>query len=109
MAVSVVDPALKIGPSRPIHEDGARTLMAAPDHPTDTGQEPDQPAQPAGRPARVRALVVVTALVAAAVSALVFDPAVVTHAPVVFGLLVVSFVVLDVVRIDLFERAHISP
>jgi len=105
MALSVVDPALKIGPSRPIHEDGARTLMAAADQ-TPHGQEPDQPA---GRPARVRALVVATALVAVAVSALVFDPAVVTHAPVVFGLLVVSFVVLDVVRIDLFERAHISP
>jgi putative nucleotidyltransferase with HDIG domain len=107
MALSVVDLPLKIEPSGPIHEDGARTLMVADTDSTQNhGQEPENTA---AKPARVRALVVVTALVAAGVSALVFDPGVVTHAPVVFGLLVASFVILDVVRIDLFERAHISP
>jgi putative nucleotidyltransferase with HDIG domain len=57
----------------------------------------------------VRVLVWAVALTAAAVAAFVVDPGVVAGEPLVFGLLVASFVVLDIVRIDLFERAHISP
>jgi putative nucleotidyltransferase with HDIG domain len=63
----------------------------------------------AGKPHLVRALVLVVGLAAAAVAAAFADPGVVGREPVVFGLLVAGFVVLDVVRIDLFERAHISP
>src|SRR4051812_6832481 len=76
---------------------------------TATPESTDASATPTGRPGLVKALVAVTALIAAGVSALVFDPGVVADAPVVFALLVASFLVLDVVRIDLFERAHISP
>ncbi|MFL5846438.1 MAG: HD-GYP domain-containing protein [Solirubrobacteraceae bacterium] len=64
---------------------------------------------PTGRPAMVRALVAFVVTAAGVSAFLLADPARVTSAPLVFGLLVVSFVVLDVVRIDLFERAHISP
>ena len=46
---------------------------------------------------------------AAVMAALVVDPTVVKTGPVVFALLVVSFLILDVVRIDLFERGNISP
>src|SRR3954451_3745066 len=108
MEAGVAIPPLKIGGSRPIDRDGEGKLRAMATAPVkeDITLEPDQTA---GRPDRVRALVVVVALAAVAVAALVVDPGVVTHATVVFGLLVVSFVVLDVVRIDLFERAHISP
>ena len=109
MGVSAVTPPLKIGAPRPIEEGGERTLHAMADAPITEDTQNPEAASPAGRPDRVRALVVLTALAAVAVSALVFDPSVVPSAPVVFGLLVVSFVVLDVVRIDLFERAHISP
>src|SRR5437870_956866 len=73
-----------------------------------TPESTDASATPTGRPGLVKVLVAATAVLAAAVSAYVFDPGVVTAAPVVFGLLVTSFLVLDVVRIDLFERAHIS-
>src|SRR3954462_12334111 len=109
MGGGVVTPSLKVGAQAPIHEDGERMLRAmdATTHTEDAEQTATD--SPAARPERVRTLVVATALAAIAVSALVFDPSVVPHAPVVFGLLVVSFVVLDVVRIDLFERAHISP
>ncbi|MCW2991591.1 MAG: putative metal-dependent phosphohydrolase [Solirubrobacterales bacterium] len=64
---------------------------------------------PTARPALVRALVTVVVLAASAAAFALSDPGAVTAAPVVFGLLVASFLVLDVVRIDLFERAHISP
>jgi len=63
----------------------------------------------AGRPTAVRVLVLALVAVAAAVAAFTADPARAGDAPVVFGLLLVAFVVLDVLRIDLFERAHISP
>jgi putative nucleotidyltransferase with HDIG domain len=66
-------------------------------------------AVPTGRPALVRLLVVTVVASAIAAAYLVADPAVVTTEPFVFGLLLASFVVLDYVRIDLFERAHISP
>jgi putative nucleotidyltransferase with HDIG domain len=97
---------LKLRPERPIQRESkelANPMVTA------TPESTDASATPAGRPGLVKALVAVTALVAAGVSALVFDPGVVADAPVVFGLLVASFLVLDVVRIDLFERAHISP
>ncbi len=62
-----------------------------------------------GQPRVVRVLVVAVAVCAVVVGALVADPRIVTEHPLVFGLLVGSFLLLDVVRIDLFERAHISP
>jgi hypothetical protein len=67
------------------------------------------PTQPTGRPAHVRMLVFALALGALAAAAPFANPGVVGRAPLVFALLVGSFVILDVVRIDLFERAHISP
>src|SRR5436305_1548532 len=101
MAVGVATLPFKIGDSRPIDEGEAGTLPAMAVATTtheinDIEAEADRPA---GRPNAVRALVVLVALAATIVAALVVDPRVVAHAPVVFGLLVVSFVVLDVVRI----------
>ena len=98
---------LKLGSDRPIQRVSKELedpMVTTTPQSTDASAEATK-----GRPDLVRALVAVTALVAAGVSALVFDPSTVTRGPAVFGLLVASFLVLDVVRIDLFERAHISP
>ena len=62
-----------------------------------------------GRPRLLRAIVASIATAAVVASVLAADPGTVAAAPLVFALLVLSFLVLDVVRIDLFERAHISP
>jgi len=69
----------------------------------------DVPRDKTGNPHLVRLLVFGLAGLCILVAALLADPMVVKIEPVVFSLLVVSFLVLDVVRIDLFERAHISP
>jgi putative nucleotidyltransferase with HDIG domain len=100
-------PALKVAPQVPIRRVSAPapTGMANPTH------HPDDPPgdDGRGRPAAVRALVLGVVAAAALVAALVASPGVVADDPLVFALLVASFLVLDVVRIDLFERAHISP
>jgi len=80
--------------------------MATFAEPARTDAAPDIPT---GRPVFVRGLVAGVVATAAITAALLADPGLVSAAPAVFALLLVSFVVLDVVRIDLFERAHISP
>src|SRR4051794_33902820 len=69
----------------------------------------DVPRDKAGRPELVRLISAIVTVGALGVAALTADAHAITHGTIVFALLVVSFVVLDVVRIDLFERAHISP
>ena len=106
-----VQTRLKLARRRPIRVGSTQLtdpIMAAiaPANPT---AAPEPVATTGGRPELVRALVLFVAVAAAGFAALSADPSVVGIAPEVFGLLVVSFVVLDVVRIDLFERAHISP
>src|SRR5690242_11237389 len=69
----------------------------------------DVPPEKTGRPDLVRALVIGVAVLGALMAAVVVDPSTIKADPLVFVLLVISFLVLDVVRIDLFERGNISP
>jgi putative nucleotidyltransferase with HDIG domain len=98
---------LKLGQERSIQ--GVSKELDRPMAPT---AEPSTDAvahAPTGRPELVRLLAGGVVLAATVAALFLADPRVVSVAPVVFALLLVSFVVLDVVRIDLFERAHISP
>jgi hypothetical protein len=100
-------PGVKNGGPRPIAGESDH-VMTAHALPTTTSPDP-APARETARPRLVRALVAGVTAAALVTAALLVDPGTIGTAPLVFGLLVLSFLVLDVVRIDLFERAHISP
>ncbi|MCW2967065.1 MAG: putative metal-dependent phosphohydrolase [Solirubrobacteraceae bacterium] len=97
---------LKVRGGRPIYGESTELAPMATDHLPSMDAAPSRPVR---RPDAVRLLVAGLVIAAAAVGALAADPGVVSRGALVFALLVVSFVVLDVIRIDLFERAHISP
>ncbi len=61
------------------------------------------------RPRGVVALTVVMCLLTGVSAAFLMASGTRIETPIVFVLLIVGFIVLDHVRIDLFERAHISP
>ncbi|HEY3019391.1 MAG TPA: HD domain-containing phosphohydrolase, partial [Solirubrobacteraceae bacterium] len=69
----------------------------------------DEPAPPAAPSRRLVRPVVAALLVGAGALAAVSDPRAITTAPALFGLLVLAVLAFDGVRIDLFERANISP
>src|SRR5688500_6310460 len=91
-----VQSRLKLARYRPIRVESNQppdpTMAAI--APTSTDVAADTTAANAGRPDLVRVLVAFVALAATGFAAVTADPRVVEIAPVVFGLLVVSFVVL---------------
>ena len=97
---------LKLHGAKPMQHLSIEPTEMADDHSLHPGAAR---ARPVSRPALVRMLVAGLILAAVVVALLAADPGKVSRGPLVFGLLVASFVILDVLRIDLFERAHVSP
>jgi HD domain len=88
----------------------AATLAAAPSPQPRLSVLPEPPATPEAPPRRRHLRLLVGALLAAtALVALLSDPARVADHPRVFVTLVAAVVALDLIRIDVFERANVSP
>jgi diguanylate cyclase (GGDEF)-like protein/putative nucleotidyltransferase with HDIG domain len=94
------------GPSAAPHEAGERAVNGNP--PEEAPEPVDEPATPAARPRLIAAYVGALCAGAVLVGAL-SSYAAIPSSPWLFALLVGSVVLLDAMRIDVFERANLSP